>query len=40
MLPKTPVKPKMNERTGRVSELTKNFEKSLSLRNDKKLSNE
>ncbi len=40
MLPKTPVKPKMNERTGRVSELTENFEKSLSLRNDKKLSNE
>jgi hypothetical protein len=25
ILPKTPVGPKMNERTGRVSELAKNF---------------
>jgi hypothetical protein len=27
--PKTPVEPKMNERTGRISELAKNLEKSL-----------
>ncbi len=29
ILPKTSVKPKMNERTGRVSELAKNMQKSL-----------
>jgi hypothetical protein len=29
MLPKTPVEPKMNERTGRVSQLAKNLQKSL-----------
>jgi hypothetical protein len=32
MLPKTPVEPKMNERTGRVSELAKNLQKLLDVK--------